>query len=142
MFESQDKCIALLEHLRWSSQPKCPYCSSKKSSKIKQEQRYHCNSCYTSYSVTVGTIFHRTHVKLPQWFQAIELVMHRSPDISARKLASEIGVSKKTAATMLNRIRRAAGAEKPSFLELLLQAISEVRKRIDYSTPDMISKEN
>lgn len=140
MIENQEKCIALLEQLRWRSRPVCPYCNSIKSAKIKKEQRYHCNCCYTSYSVTVGTIFHKTHVKLPQWFRAIELAMCMSPDISTRKLASEIGVSKKTAASILNRIQGAKEADELPLLELILQKIAEGRAA--YSTPDMISREN
>jgi transposase-like protein len=37
----------------------------KKQTPLKEkQQRYHCNNCNTSYSVTVGTIFHDTKLDL------------------------------------------------------------------------------
>jgi transposase-like protein len=125
MIDNQEKCIVFLEQIRWSGRPKCPYCNSVNASKIKQEWRYHCNNCFTSYSVTVGTLFHQTHVKLPKWFQAIELVVQKSPNISARKLAVVVGVNKNTAAYMINRIKKAVEVEDEPFLKLILQKTLE-----------------
>jgi transposase-like protein len=95
-----------LEQIRWGGKPLCPYCGSTNSSPIKQEPRYHCNACFTSYSVTVGTLFHKTHVDLQKWAQAIKLVLTNG-NISVRKLAQEIEVNKNTASYMLVRIRKA-----------------------------------
>lgn len=121
MLEDQARCIALLEQLRWNGEPVCPYCSSVSSTKFKRELRYHCNDCFTSYSVTVGTLFHRTHIELSKWFIAIELVMHTSPDISIRQLASSIGVNKNTAAYMLTRIRKASECEEKLLVMQILK---------------------
>lgn len=120
MIRNQEECIALLEKIRWGGQPVCPYCSSANAAKIKREQRYRCNECFTSFSVTVGTLFHRTHVKLPKWFRAIELVTQKPSSISARKLATEIGVNKNTAAHMLIRIRKAVDVQDEA-LRLIIQ---------------------
>lgn len=125
MIQNQEECIALLEKIRWGGQPVCPYCSSANAAKFKKERRYHCNACFTSFSVTVGTLFHKTHLDLPKWFQAIELVMQKSPNISARKLATEISVNKNTAAYILSRIRKAAVAESEPLIELILQSTLE-----------------
>ncbi|MDB9511053.1 IS1595 family transposase [Kamptonema animale CS-326] len=95
-----------LEEIRWGGKPQCPYCGSTNSTPIKKELRYHCNSCFTSYSVTVGTLFHKTHVDLQKWYQAIQLVL-TTGNISVRKLAQEIEVNKNTASYMLVRIRKA-----------------------------------
>lgn len=102
---SNDKYLSILEQIRWGGKPKCPYCESNNATAYKSERRYHCNSCYTSYSVTVGTIFHKTHVDLEKWFLAIRLVMNSSGGISVRQLASEVGVNKNTAASMVKRIK-------------------------------------
>jgi transposase-like protein len=107
MPRSHKESLALLEQIRWNGQPTCPYCGSTKSSSYKNQHRYHCTSCFTSYSVTVGTLFHKTHVDLQKWFQAIHIIMRASPHISVRKLSKEIGVSKNTASYMISRIRRA-----------------------------------
>ena len=104
---TQQECIKLLEEIRWNNQPCCPYCGSKRASAIEKGLRYHCNDCFTSYSVTVGTLFHKTHVPLQKWFKAIFLVQEPSSKTSVRKLAQAIEVNKDTAAQMLKRLREA-----------------------------------
>ena len=108
-----------LEQIRWAGKPQCPYCSSSNSTALKNERRYHCNQCFTSYSVTVGTLFHKTHVELSKWFQAIAIVLTASKKVSARQLAQKIEVNKNTAATMLLRIHQAA-IDDPEFLQALI----------------------
>lgn len=108
-----------LEQIRWAGQPQCPYWTSKNSTALKNEGRYHCNQCFTSYSVTVGTLFHKTHVELSKWFEAITIVLTASKKVSARQLAQKIDVNKNTAATMLSRIHQAA-IDDPEFLQALI----------------------
>ncbi|GAB4180894.1 MAG: hypothetical protein Fur006_15490 [Coleofasciculaceae cyanobacterium] len=114
-------CLTLLEQIRWNGIPQCPYCTSNNSSAIKKERRYHCNVCFTSYSVTVGTLFHKSHVDLHKWFLAIRLVLNSPGNFSVRQLAKEIGVNKNTAAYMMVRIRKAMKEEQE-----LLQKIVEL----------------
>ena len=106
-FPNQQDCINHLEQVRWKNKPTCPYCGSQKYSEMKKENRYHCNTCNTSYSVMVGTIFENTKLKFQKWFLAISLVLNAKKDISARQLARDIGVTKDTAWYMLMRLRRA-----------------------------------
>lgn len=87
--------------------------------------RHHCNDCFTSYSVTVGTIFHKTHVDLQKWFRAILLFQTSSGSISVRKLALEIGVSKNTADQMLKRLR-GVSAEDKRFLRRVYENIRQL----------------
>lgn len=101
---THDECLAYFEKLRWSGSPVCPYCGSKKSIPMHREKRYHCGYCYTSYSVTVNTLFHRSHVNLSKWFKAIFLIDKANGKVSIRQLASIISVSNKTASSMLKRI--------------------------------------
>ena len=122
MPNSQDECVALLEQIRWAGCPRCPYCQSTVAARLKRERRYHCNECFTSYSVTVGTLFHGTRVELAKWFQAIRLIIKSSNQPSVRQLAIEIGVNKNTAASMLRRIRNASIDE----LDLLNQLLEEL----------------
>lgn len=107
MPRTQEESIALLEKIRWNGQPRCPYCGSIKATIYKTNHRYHCNSCFTAYSVTVGTLFHKTHVDLDKWFRAIKLIVKKSPNISSRNLAKEIQVNKNTANYMISRIKLA-----------------------------------
>ena len=104
---SQQECIAYLEKIRWDGVPQCPYCGSRRSSPLEQGLRHHCNDCFTSYSVTVGTLFHNTHVPLWKWFLAISILKTSEKKVSIRKLAKQIGVSKKTATNIITQIRNA-----------------------------------
>lgn len=119
MSRNHEEYLALLEQIRWGGKPKCPYCESTNATAYKNERRYHCNECFTSYSVTVGTLFHKTHVELQKWFVAIHLVLNSPRSVSVRQLAKVIGVNKNTACYMIERIREAM-KENPEFLQSLL----------------------
>lgn len=106
-FPDKTCCIEHLEAIRWNSKPKCPYCGSPHYSDMKNEHRYHCNNCNTSFSVTVGTIFHNTKLPLQKWFLAVSLVINAKKGIAARQLARDIHVTKDTAWRMLMQIRKA-----------------------------------
>lgn len=99
------ECIKRLEELKWNSSPICPYCKSNKYTSIKETVRYKCNKCNTSYSVTVGTIFHKTKIDLQKWFYTINVFAEEPKSISVRKLAKEINVNNNTACLMLMRLR-------------------------------------
>ncbi len=106
-YPTQEDCIAHLEAVRWGGKPRCPYCSSDRSTPMNGEGRHHCNTCNTSFSVTVGTIFHHTHLPLQKWFLAIALILNSEESISARQLARHLGVNKNTAWRMAMQIRKA-----------------------------------
>lgn len=106
-FPTQDDCLAYLEKVRWNNKPKCPYCNSTNHTLLKKEKRYHCNNCNTSYSVTVGTIFHKTKLDLQKWFLAVSLVINAKKGISSRQLSRDLDVNKNTGWYLLMRIRKA-----------------------------------
>ncbi|MBD1897500.1 MULTISPECIES: transposase [unclassified Coleofasciculus] len=120
MTRNHEDCITLLEQIRWGGKPKCPYCESKNATAMKNQRRYHCNTCFTSYSVTVGTLFHKTYVDLQKWFLAITLILNSPKSITVRQLAKEIEVNKNTAAYMLTRIRKAM-VENPKLLQKIVE---------------------
>jgi transposase-like protein len=124
MLETHQECLVYLEKIRWNGTPTCPYCGSVKSSKYKNEQRYRCNSCFTSYSVTVGTLFHKTHVDLHKWFRAILLLCKLNRDISIRKLAQEIQVNRATASLIVNRVVNAP----PEQAEIIKTIVGAIEK--------------
>lgn len=106
-FPTANDCLKHLENVRWAGKPICPYCKSDRITAMPKEHRHHCNACNTSYSVTVGTIFHKTKVDLQKWFLAVSLVLNAKKGISARQMARDIEVNKNTSWYMLMRIRRA-----------------------------------
>jgi transposase-like protein len=106
-FPTQDDCIDHLEKVRWRGAPICPYCQSDRVSPMPAEQRHHCNNCKTSFSVTVGTIFHHTHLPLQKWFLAVALVLNAKKGLSARQLGRDLEVNKNTGWRMAMQIRKA-----------------------------------
>ena len=107
MYPTQASCLKHLELVKWADKPTCPYCKSQKHTPLKDGKRYKCNTCNTSYSVLVGTIFQNTKVDLQKWFLAISLVMNAKKGYSARALSRDIDVNKDTAWYMFMRIRKA-----------------------------------
>ncbi len=106
-FPTQESCIVHLEAIRWNNKPICPYCYSDKQSPLKKELRYHCNNCNRSFSVTVRTIFHRTHLQMQKWFFAVSLILDAKKGISARQLARHLNVNRNTAWRISMKIRDA-----------------------------------
>ena len=122
-FPTHEDCLAHLEKVRWAGTPACPYCGSINSTPLKNERRHHCNDCNTSYSVTVKTIFHRTHMDIQKWFLALSLILNAKKGLSARQLARDIEVHRNTAWRISMQIRKAMaeGAQRE-----LLQGIVEM----------------
>jgi transposase-like protein len=106
-FPTESDCIAHLEKVRWNGKPVCPYCGSDRSTALPAENRHHCNACNTTYSVTVGTIFHHTHLPLQKWFLATSIVLNAKKGLSARQLARDLEVNKNTGWRMGMQIRKA-----------------------------------
>ena len=106
-FPRQEDCIEHLELVRWNHVPTCPYCNSTNSTPMSKESRHHCNNCKTSYSVTVGTIFHHTHLPIQKWFLAVSLILNAKKGISARQLSRDLHVNKDTAWRISMKIREA-----------------------------------
>ena len=104
-FPKQEDCIAYLERVRWGDKPTCPYCGSPRTAR--NAGRHYCYNCKTSFSVTVGTIFHRTHLPLQKWFLAIALMLNAKKGISALQLSRDIEVNKNTAWRINMQIRKA-----------------------------------
>ncbi len=106
-FPDQDSCIEYLESVRWQDKPTCPYCKSTNSTALPKEKRHHCNNCNTSYSVTVGTIFHHTHIPIQKWLLAVTLILNAKKGISSRQLGRDLKVHRNTAWRIGMKIREA-----------------------------------
>lgn len=106
-FPTQESCIEHLEQARWNGTPVCPYCSSEHTNHLKKQLRHHCNGCRKSFSVTVGTIFHNTHMPLQKWFLLIALMINAKKGLSACQAARDIEVRRPTVWSMMHRVRKA-----------------------------------
>lgn len=107
LFPTEGACVSYLESVRWKTGVACPYCKASKSTQVPHEQRHHCNNCNTSFSVTVGTIFHHTHLPLQKWLLAVCLILNAKKGISSRQLSRDLHVHKDTAWRIAMKIRLA-----------------------------------
>jgi transposase-like protein len=108
---TQESAIAHLEQVRWGGRPICPYCQGDKTcvhaSKDKKLPRWQCQDCHRAFSVTVGTIFHHSHLPLQTWFLAIALMLNAKKGVSNAQLARDLSLPYKTAWSLALRIRSA-----------------------------------
>jgi len=97
-----------MEELRWNGNPVCPYCNTSEPYKLKDEKTYRCKSkhCKKDFTVTVGTIFDNTKLRLATWFAALYLVTETENGISSLQLSREVGITQKSAWFVLHRIRQ------------------------------------
>lgn len=119
-FPTNLTCVEFLETIRWRGKPICPYCQLSFTTSIPKERRHRCNSCHSTFSVTVGTLFHQTRLPLKKWFIAICHVAEFRGKVSARKLALTLKVNKNTAWRVASCIQKAEFMERG-----LLQKIRE-----------------
>ena len=112
-FPTQKSCVKHLEKLRWGKTPVCVYCGSTNTNPLNQEGRFrhYCNGCCKAFNVTVGTIFHGTHVPLQKWFLLISLMQNAKKGLSACQAARDIEMNRPTVWSMMHRIRRAMGRD-------------------------------
>ncbi len=113
-FDSEEKCIAYLERLRFPKGLECSKCGSKRVFKFdakgkteKIRHLYECVDCRYQCSITAGTIFHDSHLPLVKWFLAIYMICSAKKGVPATQLKRELGITYKTAWYMAHRIRLA-----------------------------------
>ncbi len=66
-----------------------------------------CGQCKKQFTVTVGTVFERSHVPLHKWMQAVYLLCSSKKGISSHQLMRTLDVTYNTAWFMTHRIREA-----------------------------------
>jgi hypothetical protein len=74
---------------------------------------YICKSCRTKFTVTVGTIFERSHIGLAKWMLAFRLMASGKKGVSAHQLHRSLGITYKSAWFMAHRIREAMKLDAP-----------------------------
>mgnify|MGYP000102389226 CR=1 FL=1 len=103
-FSSEVQCQEHLALLRWQTGYICPKYGCRHGYRL-SNGRYQCVQCRHQTSVTAGTVLHKTHMPLTQWFLAFYFVSQDKRGISAAQLAAMLGTTYKTAWSMLRRIR-------------------------------------
>ena len=116
-FHDEEEARKYLEKIRWvNGLPVCPHCGSinkhyelkpKNSTSGLRKGVWKCKDCRNQFSVTVGTVFERSHIPLHKWLFAVQLMCSSKKGMSAKQIERMLGVTYKTAWFMMHRIRHA-----------------------------------
>jgi len=111
---TEDEARTILEHIRWPNGPACPHCGSDNATRLEaKSQKFRdgllqCNACRQQFTVTVGTVMHRSHITLRQWVQAFHSMCSHKKGVSALQLQRNLGLrSYKSAWHLAHRVRLA-----------------------------------
>lgn len=111
--------------IRWAEGAYCPLCGNADAARIGRMNKvekdeagkvikttptnvHKCYACRNRFSIKVGTIFEDTKIPLRTWMMAIWLITNHKKGIASTTLATDLGVTQKTAWFMLHRLRHAA----------------------------------
>jgi len=122
-FATQERCEEYLAEMRWPNGVECPRCGSKAVTRLSTRRKWQCKDCRYQFSVTAGTIFHKTYIDLPRWMMAVWLMCNSPKGCSSKQLERTLGVTYKTAWYMTHRIRKAMIADRA---EVRLSGIIEM----------------
>lgn len=130
-YATREACLDKLEQMRWpDGKVACIHCgvyeqdgkpsvtkmvlkaSKRKDGRtIAPRRLFQCNACGKQFSVTEGTVFHRSHISLEKWFVAISLILEAKKGISSLQVGRHLGVKEnntKSTWYLCHRIREAA----------------------------------
>jgi transposase-like protein len=113
IYTDEEAARAHLEALLWPNGPVCPHCgvvdqATLMKGKSHRPGLYNCRACDKPFTVTVGTVYERSHIPLHKWIYATHLMTASKKGISAAQLHRMLGFgSYRTAWFMAHRIREA-----------------------------------
>lgn len=115
IFHDETLAREWLERRLWANGPICPKCgvvdqATLMNGKTTRAGLYQCNACREPFTVTVGTLYERSHVPLHKWLAATYLMMASKKGMSALQISRMIGVTYKTAWFLCHRIRESLRA--------------------------------
>ena len=114
IYTDENKAREHLESLHWPHGPNCPHCGNADPSRITKLQGkstrpgvYKCKECRKPFSVTVGTLMERSHIKINVWLAAMHLLTASKKGMSAHQMHRMLGVSYESAWYLCHRLREA-----------------------------------
>lgn len=110
-FRDEKSALVFVQRRLWPHGPVCPHCGASDHigdlrGQTTQLGSYKCYHCRKVFTVKTATFFESSHVPLHKWLQAIYLC--GCEQIRPSYMGDVLGVSFKTAAFMVDRIRYAA----------------------------------
>lgn len=115
-FPNEQTCIDHLTELRWNGNVVSPFDADSKVYTCKGN-KYKCKNTGKYFNVKTATLFDNTKVDLQKWFLAIWLITSHKKGISSVQLATDLGVTQKTAWFMNHRIRNCYGIQDDTKLD-------------------------
>lgn len=110
-FPTEQSAIDHLTAIRWAKGKFCPLCGNadeKKIGTLTGTNTHKCYACRKRFSIKVGTIFQDTKLPLRTWYAAIWMITNHPKGIASTTLATDLGITQKTAWFVLHRLRHAA----------------------------------
>jgi transposase-like protein len=110
-FPTEQSAIDHLTAIRWANGKFCPLCGNadeKKIGTLAGTNTHKCYACRKRFSIKVGTIFQDTKLPLRTWYAAIWLITNHPKGIASTTLATDLGITQKSAWFVLHRLRAAA----------------------------------
>lgn len=103
-FPTEESCIRYFEKLRWGDKIVSPFDPKSKIYRC-ANGKYKCRNTGKYFNVKTGTVFASTKLPLRLWVYAIFIFLSHKRGISSCQLAKDLGVTQKTAWSMLHKIR-------------------------------------
>jgi transposase-like protein len=106
-FPTEQSAIDHFTAIRWANGKFCPLCGNADGTRIGTltgTNTHKCYVCRKRFSIRVGTIFQDTKLPLRTWFAAVWLLRNHPKGIASTTLATDLGVTQKTAWFMAHRL--------------------------------------
>ncbi|MGE0500268.1 MAG: IS1595 family transposase [Rhizobiaceae bacterium] len=120
IYTDEHKAREHLEKLHWPHGPICPHCGNSAQDRITKLQGqstrpgvYKCKECRKPFSVTVGTLMERSHIKINVWLAAMHLLTASKKGMSAHQMHRMLGISYESAWFLCHRLREAMREDTP-----------------------------
>jgi transposase-like protein len=109
VFQDADAARSWLESMLWPDGPICGHCGTIDAARALSSRpgTYQCNACRKQFTVTVGTVFERSHIPLNKWLMATFLFCASKKGVSAHQMHRLLGITYKSAWFMMHRLREA-----------------------------------
>ena len=117
-FPTEQAAIDHLTAIRFAKGRFCALCGCADEGKVKfmakaglPSNQLKCYACRGKFTVKVGTIFQDTKLPLRTWFAAIWMITNHPKGIASTTLATDLGITQKSAWFVLHRLRHAARSD-------------------------------
>jgi len=110
-FPTEQSAIDHFTAIRWATGKFCPLCGNANGERIGTltgTNTHKCYVCRKRFSIRVGTIFQDTKLPLRTWYAAIWMITNHPKGIASTTLATDLGITQKSAWFVLHRLRHAA----------------------------------